>query len=303
MQKHSTLDRAMAILAAIAVTTGTLILLLQDAIKSQHFTLQHALTVLLVICTISFGYLAEVSAKQLRILSALGFALLFLVGTGLVVFNSIGRQAEANATSSLSTEDRNDQRAAVKGQLAEHQRMLDEELALKAREAGNKGCGLKCKGFDASIAVYEAAVSGDQLQLKQLGPVEPVAAQAEKVADIVALFGANKIQVKALATVLPDLIWALVFEIGSVLSWGYVARTSHKPVTVRRPSVTVPKLDVQSQAVLDALSRGPCKSNDELAKRMRVSKSEASRRVKALNGRVVKLRTGKEVHISLAQLH
>ena len=311
MNSTTAAGRGLSILAGVAFTAGALYILLEDAVKNQHWTMAHALTVLTVFGTIASGHLGSKALRHLHLFAAAGFTLLFLAGTVLTVMNSVGRQAEASDTSLLSVEDRNSKRIEAKDALASAEKMLDEERASLAREC-QSGEGKRCKGIAASVAVYEAAVQGHKGELKDLGSPEPVAPEAEKMAEILALFGANKTTAKAVLMLIKPFLYTLFFEIGSIVSWGYAfkaVKTVAKPLAATvsaRKTVTetvrkaLPRPDTQNQAVYDALAMGPAESNDELARRMGVSKSEASRRVAALNGRVVKLRRGREVQISLA---
>lgn len=184
----------------------------------------HTLAVLTVLGVILAGELARQAWGSLHYGACLGFWLAALVGTGLVTYNSVGRQAEASDTSTLSVEDRNGQRTEIKAQLAEHQRMLDEEQANKAAEIKRGGCGRVCQGFDASIAVYQSAVAGDEAKLAKLGPAEPVAPKAERFAEILALFGADKVQAKAVLSLLEPFLYTLLFEYGSIVAWDYAFR-------------------------------------------------------------------------------
>jgi hypothetical protein len=71
---------------------------------------------------------------------------------------------------------------------------------------------------------YEAAVAGDQAKLEKLGPTEPVAPKAERFAEILALFGADKAQAKAALSLLEPFLYTLLFEYGSIVAWGYAFR-------------------------------------------------------------------------------
>jgi hypothetical protein len=97
-------------------------------------------------------------------------------------------------------------------------------LAAHAEEAKHGGCKAACKGIEASITVYEAAVAGDQAKLDKLGAPEPVAPKAEKFAEILALFGADKAQAKAVLSLLEPFLYTLLFEYGSIVAWGYAFR-------------------------------------------------------------------------------
>ena len=307
MNSTTTGGRALAIAAGVAFTAGALYILLEDAVKNQHWTMAHALTVLTVFGTIASGHLAGKALRHLHLGAAAGFALLFLSGTGLVVYNSVGRQAEASSTSVLSVEDRNQQRFDAKAKLASAEQSLESIRADIVTECSS-GEGKRCRGTKAATAVYEAAVQGHKSDLEKLGAEEPVAPKAEKMAEILALFGVDKATAKATLMLLEPFLYTLFFEFGSVVSWGYAFRivtTVRKP---SRPTVSIPeivskapaRINHQEQAVIDALALGPAESNDELAQRMGCSKSESSKRVAGLNGRVIKTRRGREVQISLA---
>jgi hypothetical protein len=239
MKEITTAGRLLAIAAGVAFTGGALNILLYDVVVLGHtWTMAHTLAVLTVTGVILAGELAREAWATRHYGSCLGFWLIVFVGTGLVVYNSVGRQAQANDTSTLSAEDRNDQRSATKTQLAEHQRMLDEEQASKAAEVKRGGCGKVCQGFDATIAVYQSAVAGDEAKLKALGAIEPVTPEAEKFAELASQFGADKAKVKALAVLLVPFLYTLLFEYGSIRSWGYAARRN-------RPKPEPPLSDTQ----------------------------------------------------------
>jgi hypothetical protein len=225
MSTITTAGRGLSIAAGLAFTGGALTILLHDVVVLGHpWTMAHTLAVLTVAGVILAGELAREAWGSHHYGACLGFWLAVVVGTGLVVYNSVGRQAEASDTSTLSVEDRNDQRSAAKADLAAHQKMLDEELAAHAEEAKHGGCKAACKGIEASITVYEAAVAGDRAKLDKLGAPEPVAPKAEKFAEILGLFGADKAQAKAVLSLLEPFLYTLLFEYGSIVAWGYAFR-------------------------------------------------------------------------------
>src|SRR3990172_4344808 len=102
MTTTTTGGRALAIAAGMAFTGGALYILLEDAIKNLHWTMAHGLAVLTVFGVIASMHLAGEAWRSRHFGTALGFVLVALIGTGLVVYNSVGRQAEANDTSVLS---------------------------------------------------------------------------------------------------------------------------------------------------------------------------------------------------------
>jgi hypothetical protein len=130
-------SRGLAIAAGLAFTGGALCILLEDAIKNHHWTMAHGLAILTVFGVIASGHLAKEAMKHRHVGAALGFFLVAIVGTALVVYQSVGRQAEANDTSVLSAEDRNASRAETRTILAKNQQMLDEERSKHSSECGS----------------------------------------------------------------------------------------------------------------------------------------------------------------------
>jgi len=124
---HSTPGgRILAIAAGIAFTGGALYILLEAVVVKGHvWTMAHALTVLAVFGTIASGHLSGEAIRARHFGAMFGFALLFFVGTGLTVYNSVGRQAEASETGVLSAGDRNAKRADARLAIARNQTMLD----------------------------------------------------------------------------------------------------------------------------------------------------------------------------------
>ena len=70
-----------------------------------------------------------------------------------------------------------------------------------------------------------------------------------------------------------------------------------------RLETLVQRLTPEQRTVIAALlAAAEPLTNQELARRMAVSPGEASKRVTSLNGQLVKVRLGRQVHISLPQL-
>lgn len=285
MSTSNTAGRGLAIAAGLAFTGGALNILLHDVVVlGKPWTMAHTLAVLTVLGVILAGELARQAWGSRHYGACLGFWLAAVVGTGLVTYNSVGRQAEATDTSALSVEDRNDQRSAIKVQLAEHQRMLDEEQAAKAAEIKRGGCGKVCQGFDTSIAVYQSAVAGDEAKLKELGPTEPVSPKAERFAEILALFGADKTQAKAVLSLLEPFLYTLLFEYGSIVAWGYAFRRrsaiSSANVRPNRGGGRKVRRFTKEEAAADLVTRLALGerfgSQDELRERYGIAKSTMS---------------------------
>ncbi|MCC7251162.1 hypothetical protein [Hyphomicrobium sp.] len=231
---RTTRHRSLAILAGVAFTGGALYILLEDIAKGHPWLMEHALTVLTLVGTIAVGHLAVEAAQIRHVVPALGFCLLFIAGTTLTVYNSVGRQAESSDARLLDAEARNEQIMATKKALSTNATMLAEAREKHARECAT-GRGKRCDGIAATIRVYEDAVKGNAADLAKLGPPVPVAPKAEKMAALAAIFGADKTQAKALLILIEPFAYTIFFELGSIISLGYGlgGRRSPEPSTVR----------------------------------------------------------------------
>ncbi|MDQ8699204.1 hypothetical protein [Hyphomicrobium sp. LHD-15] len=220
---HSTIktgQRSLAIAAGMSFTAGALYILLEDIAAGHHWSMEHVLTVFTVVGTIAVGHLAVEAARIRHRLPALGFCLLFVAGTALTVYNSVGRQAESSDARLLDVEARNEQIVATKRALSANTAMLTEARERHARECAT-GRGKRCDGIAATIRVYEDAVKGNNSDLFKLGPPKPVAPKAEKMAAVAAVFGADKTRAKALLMLIEPFAYTLFFELGSIISLGY----------------------------------------------------------------------------------
>ena len=212
--------RALALGAGATFTSGALYILLEDVVSGHPWSMDHALTVLTVIGTIAVGHLAVEAARIKHVLPALGFCSLFVAGTALTVYNSVGRQAETSDAKLFDAEARNEQIIATKKAQLANRAMLSEARERHAQECAS-GRGKRCDGITATIRVYEDAVKGNDADLMMLGPPIPVAPKAEKMATVAAIFGADKTQAKAFLMLIEPFAYTLFFELGSIISLAY----------------------------------------------------------------------------------
>jgi hypothetical protein len=224
MTTITTNGRLLAIAAGTAFTYGGLRIILGDQLTDPaQWTTGVQLTVLMVGGTIAAGHLMRDAGAAKRYGAAFGFLVLFLAGTGLVVLNSVGRQAENSMLTVSQADDAAERRIAIKAALARSEAMLSEAQAGLAREC-KTGKGKRCEGIQATIAVYEAAVKGHTADLEKIGPQKPVNAKAAHMAKILALSGADEAKAKAALLLLEPFLWTLFFEIGSIVSLGFAFR-------------------------------------------------------------------------------
>lgn len=244
-------SRALAIAAALAFTAGGLTILLGPALLTPlEWTAYHWLTILTVFGTIAAGHLLSDAGRAGRWLACLGFLVLFLSGTALVVYNSVGRQTEASGGKALETAGLNDKITAKTNALNDARRRLikaNDKVELytnggRDAETGQKikpGCGRICEDWKLNRSDLVTVVKTLERELDGLGPKKPVNAKAETFAEIAALFSFDKAKAAAAFTLIEPFLSTLFFEIGSIVSLGFAfRRTTAGPTPAGRAAAS-----------------------------------------------------------------
>ncbi|WP_072389830.1 hypothetical protein [Hyphomicrobium sp. CS1GBMeth3] len=227
----SIIGRAVALVAGVIFTAGALAILLEEVVLgSADFALKHGLTVVIVSGTMLTGHLVVEAWRSRHFLGALGFAVLFLTGTALVVYKSTGRQAEHTFQSQAEADFAAEERARIKPLLAQAEAMHSGTAKKLADDCvnGKRGKG-HCDGLRATLTVYDAAVKGHKADLDRLGAPKPVAPEAENFAALAAVFGADKAKIKAGSLLVVPFVQTILFELGGIWCLGFAFR--HRPAT------------------------------------------------------------------------
>lgn len=224
MERNAHGGRWLAVAAGTLFTSGALAVLLEDIVmQGAPFSLKHALVIITVAGTMMVGHLCSDAIKARHILAAGGFALLFVAGTILTVYSSVGKQAGNQMATAAEAEAAAEARTAAKRGLERAEAMLTEAQGSLAREC-KSGKGKRCEGIQATIAVYDAAARGHKAELAKIGPAKPVAPEAEKVAEVAAVFGADKERVKAGIVLTAPFFLTLFLELGAIISFSFAFR-------------------------------------------------------------------------------
>ena len=229
MHTTNTAGRGLAIAAGVVLASGTLAILFEDVLMhGAAFTLKHWLTLVTVAGTMMVGHLADLARRQRHWASVAGFTALFLAGTGLVVYSSVGRQAEKTFESSVEHDQLVAQRVDLKKQIeAERKSVQDKRDAADAECA--TGIGPQCKAKRATVAFYETSLKGLEARLQVLDAPKPVSAEAEQLATVAAALGYNKEQVRAIAILLAPFFTTLFLEFGTIVSFGFAFSPKRQP--------------------------------------------------------------------------
>ena len=94
MTTANTAGRGLAIAAGVVLATGTLAILFEDVLMHGASSRSSMADPRDVAGTMMVGHLADLARRHRHWISLAGFTALFLAGTGLVVYSSVGRQAE-----------------------------------------------------------------------------------------------------------------------------------------------------------------------------------------------------------------
>lgn len=323
MKHPSTSSRILAGIAGTGCVTGSLMILLGDQLW-QPATWQdhHWLTILMVGGTIAVGKLTH-KAWPSRKLSSFGFAVMFLVGTLLTVYNSVGRQAETTDAKQLTAEQTNTAIASKSADLSDARNRLirasdkvelytnggvdpDTGKTIKAK------CGEVCNDWKERRSDAIASVEKIEAQLAALGPKKPVNAKAEKFAEIAALFSFDKAKATAAFALLEPFLFTLFFEFGSIIALGFAFTGSVAPVSVvandtgpglpqfpQFPGVEIVQFPAKHKVLRVLETQRKPISNAKLAELLKESEGEASKSRKEVEHLLEIGRQGKELRIQL----
>lgn len=236
------IGRAVALVAGVIATGLALGVLLDDVLfGTAKFALSHAVTIGVVALAILALHLIGEAWNARHWLGVAGFAVLFVAATGLVVYKSTGRQAEHTFVSQAEADVAAERRTAAKAAIARAEAMLADAQRDLAREC-KSGRGKRCQGVEATLSVYEAAITGHRADLERLGPPRPVAPEAENFAAIAAVFGADKAKVKAASVLIVPFLQTALLEFGSIICLSFAFRRragtpAIRAIQAREPTV------------------------------------------------------------------
>ena len=256
--------RPLAIIAGVAcVVTALTILLGPSLFNPAEWTQYHFITVSVVFVTMTFLHLRGDAWRNGSKMVAIGFVALAVVGTGLIVGMSVGRQAEATGATMMSAADLNGRIArkgadleAAKQRLATAQRMADKEMT-------GQRCGPRCNAWKENAIDITNAVKQIEGELAALGPQKPVNADAEKIADLAEVFNIDRGQAIAFWTLVKPFALTLLFEFGSVISFAYAF--PHKTAPKARETVAEAAVEQAPEAVFATKKAAALATNDNLS--------------------------------------
>lgn len=190
-------------------------------------------------------------------------------------------------------------------------------------------CGPRCKEWRQNSKDISVVIKQLETEIAALGPQKPVNAKAERLADMAALFGVDKLKTRAMFTLLEPLLWTLFFEIGSIVSLGFAFRAGKARVMVAANdcrSVAVEKsvafelpddseppkgkrsadvgkgvIELHKHPVWKAIERngGSVSSHRQLAELLGIDEGAATRRRQEIEEHLQMTKVGKQLRIAL----
>lgn len=311
MKTKYTLHSLPAIVGGTIAAAGAIALLTRDA-YATGLTLDHALMPVLVGLTILTGHLAVQALKEWKLLSCSGFLALAVLGSGITVYETMGRRAETRDAKVAQAAKSVDQYAAIAADYRRATELVTQAETWVASEC-RSGAGAKCRGNQFVLSQRSAHASSLKAQLEQATAPAPVDPKADRAAAVAGLLGYSADLTKKAVQTFEPFVLPLFLELGAIILFGF--GVGHRSVPVSRVSVSVPAVsepkslsferpltDDEVEQIRRLLEgRSAPVTNDELAALAGVTKSEMSKRVAKAEaaGQVVKFRRGRFNAISL----
>jgi len=252
MTNSNTGGRRLAILAGALATAGALTILLQDALASGNWKIEHGLIPVLMGVQILTGHLATAALRQWRVIPTIGFFLVAAVATWGVLYTSVGKQSAVQADAALEAKDIEARRAPISKMISDAEFLLADCPAGTAPALFGEKCGLRaamiaecksgkgkrCDGKSYSVTTYEAAIKGYSKDLAEIGPPKATDARAATMAKVISkIWGNSEDVTRETLTLIEPFTYAMIFELAALVSFGFAFGHASRPAS-RQPSAT-----------------------------------------------------------------
>lgn len=232
-----TIRNGLSILLGLVATGCALAVLLQDAIRTGHWTLEHGLVPGMVLIAIGAGHLASVAIRSRHYGAGVGFGVAFALATLLTLYTSVSKQADIATAHRHGVEANQALRAARETELAGHRAAVAQATAMMLQEMTGQKCGDRCKAWKARLEDSEARAARVEAELILMGPAQTATAGSEHVAALLGIFGAS-INPRWLALIEP-FARAWLFELTAIVALGFAFRPE-APANVPASVANVP---------------------------------------------------------------
>jgi hypothetical protein len=274
MSTTTTRISAIPLTIGIALWAAATGLLLEEAIHAGRYDVATMATPILTAATVAAAVLAHVRLSQWRVVGAVGFAGLALLGSLVMVSGTLGRVAEAKDAKQAGNTAGNRQFG-----------LKNEELATAKREAAvecRSGFGQRCGAAKARID----AITADLASMK----VVAIDAKADAIARLASLLGANGEWVRNVVQSTDPVAMPLFIELASIAFFAAA-------FSGRRKRAIVPQSSTQSSTQSTVETIASPRNQAEWAKMWNVHPSTAGRRLRAMEaaGQLRRQRDGRNI--------
>ena len=235
--RASSTARGLALVLGVIASGGALFILLKDDVVAGRWSDAFVLVPIMIVIALAAGHLATEALRSRKYLAAIGFALAFVLGTALTVYQSVGKQADTSDSQTLVTEASNQERKTVEDDLARARLRYTQALDQADRETGSGDCRQKCQDWKLRAREVDSQIRELEAKLKGMNPQKPVAADADRVAKVIhMLTGADERRTKALLVLVKPFAFSLLFELTAIAAFGF-AFGHQSPAPAARASV------------------------------------------------------------------
>jgi hypothetical protein len=258
----------------------------------------------------------------MRVLPAIGLAVLFVAGTFVCVTGSAGRGAEVAQRKAAAAGNINEARREVADQLAKARADRALLAAAMAKECAS-GEGPKCRGARASVEYADSHIAILEVRKNDMAPEQEANVRLKHAARVFAFFnpGADARRIEQGLELIWPFALALIMELGTIVFLGLgLGHERRGALSVAELAETVSKRSAAATVSNSAtVSRKQCGlgenaevvtalrsadrplTNGQLAALMGVTKGEASKRRKRVAHLLKTERRGREVRVSLLE--
>ena len=296
MSTHTRRIAAVPCLVGLLLWTGATALLCEDALRTAHVTINHALQPLLTAGTVAAAVYAHHRIASWRLFSGVAFLALALLGSLATVYGTLSRTATARDAAQADA-------MASNRQLALKSEALEAAKREAAREC--KPIGPRCKDWLARVDTLTAEMA----PLRALA-VDPRAAAIGNLADLLGFDGAHT---KAVVGVLDPVVLPLFLELGSLVFFAVAfphrrkvaeteqLATGNSETVAESVTLAAFRAYTREQALADFRHLRSVPSQQSLARRWGVSEGAVSKWVSAWarEGLIVRGRVGREKMLAL----
>lgn len=218
MQATTPAPRRVARAIAIALwAVGSATLIKTELIAPEPDYVVIAATPVVWLAVIILPILSSYALRERQWLAGALLALAALVGSAYTLTGTLSRSSEARDARIARAEAQSIERRRITDEREEAAEMLEQSQKRLARECST-GRGDRCKGIEATVSVYTAAVAGHDAALAKLTIESPAAGERRVAAALAALPWANgdaADYAEAVGLWMPALL-GLVLEVGAL---------------------------------------------------------------------------------------